>query len=131
MIARSPVPGLLLALALAGCITAAADPEAPTVSSDQKVKDAIATYTEQLIAIGAESQKRIAKRDAEQRALCAKKGGVGVGMSKAQVLASCWGKPEKVNVTTSGGGEHEQWVYPGFQYVYLRNGVVTSIQSSR
>lgn len=70
-------------------------------------------------------------RIAAGKAVCAKKGGVGIGMTKEQVYASCWGKPEKVNVTTTAGGDHEQWVYPGYQYVYLSNGVVTSIQTSR
>lgn len=57
------------------------------------------------------------------------KGGVSVGMTNAQVLASNWGKPESINRTTFASGEHEQWVYAGFQYLYFEDGVVTAIQS--
>ena len=59
---------------------------------------------------------------------CDRRGGVSVGMTREQVYASCWGKPTKIN---SAGGRREQLVYPGPQYVYLRDGVVTSIQTSK
>lgn len=52
-------------------------------------------------------------------------------MTRAQVYASCWGKPEKTNITATASGRHEQLVYGGGQYVYLTDGVVTSIQTSR
>jgi hypothetical protein len=64
-----------------------------------------------------------------EKAECDRKGGVSIGMSKAQVLASCWGKPERVNTTITAGLRSEQWVY-GYNYVYLRDDVVTSIQTS-
>lgn len=69
-------------------------------------------------------QKVAAKKE------CDRRGGVSVGMTAAQVTASCWGKPNKVNSTITGGGRREQWVY-GSQYVYVENGVVTAIQTSR
>jgi hypothetical protein len=59
---------------------------------------------------------------------CNKLGGVGVGFTAQQVRASCWGKPERINTTTTTSGDHEQWVYSG-GYIYLRNGIVTSIQT--
>jgi len=129
-----PVLGLLfMAPLLAGCVTAAApyDPVAAKAESDRKVSAIVSTYTQRIQEIEAEADRQIAARAAEQKALCKKKGGVGIGMTREQVRASCWGKPEKINITTNVGGDHEQWVYPGFQYVYLRNGVVTSIQTSR
>jgi hypothetical protein len=66
-----------------------------------------------------------------EKAACDLKGGVAVGMSREQVYASCWGKPQKINLTRTGNGDSEQLVYPGYNYVYLRNGLVTSIQTSQ
>lgn len=78
-----------------------------------------------------EAKRKAAAAAAKANSPCARKGGVGVGMTRAQVHASCWGKPTSINITTTASGDHEQWVYPGYQYLYLRNGVVTSIQTSR
>lgn len=61
---------------------------------------------------------------------CDRRGGVSIGMTADQVRASCWGKPERINQTITARGKHEQWIY-GRSYVYLENGTVTSIQTSR
>ena len=66
---------------------------------------------------------------AKAKAVCTAKGGVSIGMTKAQVLASCWGKPESINRTVTAYGVHEQWVYNLKSYVYFENGVVTAIQN--
>lgn len=58
-----------------------------------------------------------------------KREGVSIGMTSADVLASAWGKPESVNRTITAAGEREQWVYPGFNFIYITNGVVTAIQT--
>ncbi|WP_180287760.1 hypothetical protein [Janthinobacterium sp. 35] len=50
-------------------------------------------------------------------------------MTAKQVRASNWGGPESVNRSTGTYGVHEQWVYGGGNYIYLENGVVTSIQN--
>ena len=60
---------------------------------------------------------------------------VFVGMTAEEALQS-WGQPTKINQTLSGSGTSEQWVFrrDGYvegQYVYLTNGVVRSIQSSK
>jgi hypothetical protein len=60
---------------------------------------------------------------------CKRRGGVSIGMTADQVRATCWGKPQSVNRTITARGNHEQWVY-GSSYVYLEQGVVTSIQTS-
>jgi len=60
-----------------------------------------------------------------------KKHGASIGMTTEQVLESTWGKPKKINETITAHGRHEQWVYPGYQYLYFDNGVLTSIQTSR
>jgi hypothetical protein len=65
----------------------------------------------------------------EQRELAAKKKkeGVRVGMTPEDVIASSWGKPERVNRTTNAYGVREQWVY-GNNYLYFKDGVLTTIQ---
>lgn len=55
--------------------------------------------------------------------------GVRIGMTKEEVLASSWGRPERVNKTTNAYGTREQWVYGGGNYLYFENGVLTSIQN--
>jgi hypothetical protein len=69
-------------------------------------------------------------KTAREKAACKKEGGVSIGMSEAKVLASCWGKPRKKNITEGVGGRHEQWVY-GNNYLYFEDGILTSIQTSR
>lgn len=60
-------------------------------------------------------------------------GKIMVGMTAAQVRRA-WGEPTKINVTVSGGGRTEQWVYRGKNfrddYVYLENGTVRSVQGT-
>ncbi|SMG52200.1 hypothetical protein [Paenibacillus aquistagni] len=52
-----------------------------------------------------------------------------IGMKAEELLESkSWGKPKDINKTTTEYGVHEQWVYSGGRYVYLEDGVVTSIQ---
>jgi hypothetical protein len=56
---------------------------------------------------------------------------VGLGMNAEQVRLS-WGKPSAINETVTTGLTFEQWVYSkSGQYVYLENGVVTSMQTGR
>ncbi|NBI28591.1 hypothetical protein ERL59_06450 [Chengkuizengella sp. YPA3-1-1] len=51
-----------------------------------------------------------------------------VGMTKDEVLATIWGKPNKINTTTTTSGTDEQWVYDDNKYVYFENDVVVAIQ---
>ena len=55
---------------------------------------------------------------------------VRVGMTADQTR-EVWGSPSRVNRTESAYGIREQWVYGTSRYVYLRNGVVESVQTSR
>lgn len=50
-----------------------------------------------------------------------------IGMTEAEVYASTWGAPQKVNTTETAAGKREQWVYD-VGYIYLDNGIVTAIQ---
>lgn len=76
---------------------------------------------EKKLAVAAEAEDR--KRR--------KREGVRVGMTADEVLMSQWGRPERVNRTVTKYGVREQWVYPGFQYLYFENDKLTSIQHSR
>ncbi len=61
---------------------------------------------------------------------CKRLGVPRIGMSAKQVEATCWGKPDHVNRSETAGAITDQYVYGDSRYVYLRNGVVTSIQTS-
>ena len=50
-----------------------------------------------------------------------------IGMSASEVRQSTWGYPDKINKDTYSWGTTEQWVYKNKGYIYLRNGIVTSI----
>jgi uncharacterized protein YgiM (DUF1202 family) len=56
-------------------------------------------------------------------------GRIHIGMTADEVRAA-WGKPENVNKTIYATEIQEQWVY-NYDYVYFRNGLCTSIQTSR
>lgn len=51
-----------------------------------------------------------------------------IWMTEQQVMDSTWGKPQKINKTTTARNIHEQWCYPNCKYIYFDNGVVTGIQ---
>lgn len=53
-----------------------------------------------------------------------------IGMTKEEVLNSTWGSPKKKNISEYAWGTEEQWVYDNYQYIYFKNGIVTSIQRS-
>lgn len=75
----------------------------------------------------AQALAKVAAEDAAKR----RREGVSIGMSKADVLASSWGRPEQVNATLTARVRREQWVYPGGQYLYFDDDTLTSIQTSR
>ena len=51
-------------------------------------------------------------------------------MTQDQVInGTNWGKPQKVNRTTTRYGTSEQWVYGDGNYLYFEDGVLTSIQN--
>lgn len=50
-----------------------------------------------------------------------------VGMTAEEVESTGWGKPDKINKDTYEWGTKEQWVYDGRGYVYLEDGIVTSV----
>ena len=62
---------------------------------------------------------------------CRRRGDPHIGMSAKQVEATCWGKPDHVNTTERQSGLYQQYVYGDDKFVYLRNGVVTSVNVNR
>lgn len=54
--------------------------------------------------------------------------GVIIGMPPEEVRYSSWGRPERINRSTSASGTSEQWVYGGQNYLYFEDGRLTSIQ---
>jgi hypothetical protein len=67
------------------------------------------------LGLQSESERRSSLTEKET---CDKKGGASIGMTKAQVHASCWGKPKSINATITSRGTREQWVYSG-SYLYF------------
>jgi hypothetical protein len=58
---------------------------------------------------------------------CKMKGEPKLGMNAGQVAATCWGPPHYVNTKIWNTGKYEQYVYGDNKFVYLRNGIVTSV----
>jgi hypothetical protein len=89
-------------------------------------------YTEPPEVVASRERKEKAKEkkaEADARAKWKAKGGVRIGMTAKQALASNWGKPYKINKSTNAYGVREQWVYEGSNYLYFENGVLTAIQN--
>ena len=74
------------------------------------------------------SVEKLKEIGARKDVINAKRQGVSIEMTKEQVLASSWGRPQKVNKTHGSFGTHEQWVYGG-GYLYFENGILTSVQN--
>jgi hypothetical protein len=62
---------------------------------------------------------------------CKRKGDPKLGMNAAQVAATCWGPPSYVNTKIRQSGKYEQYVYGDNKFVYLQNGIVTSVSVKR
>lgn len=72
-------------------------------------------------------KKRALQAELAQR----KTSGVVIGMTQHEAILSSWGRPERVNKTVTPSGVTEQWVYGHGNYLYFRDGILTSIQTSR
>lgn len=73
--------------------------------------------------------KKLKDRQSKIAANAKARGGVKIGMTKEQVMASNWGKPSSINRTTSSGRAHEQWCYGGHNYLYFEDGILKTIQN--
>jgi hypothetical protein len=89
-------------------------------------------YTENPASIARKEQAAAVVKKQAQKLASSKRearGGVLIGMSRDEVLASKWGRPQSVNKTSTAHGTSEQWVYGGRNYLYFQNGVLTSVQN--
>lgn len=59
-----------------------------------------------------------------------KSSGVHIGMTTQDVLDSSWGRPKKINRSVNEYGTREQWVYPGYNYLYFDDGILKTIHTS-
>jgi hypothetical protein len=100
---------------------------APAFASDNLLYDYYQRKNEEKAATVAAAERRYEKH----KALCSRIGGARVGLNSEGVLKSCWGKPLRINETTTAQHSHEQWVYATGDYLYLTDGIVTSIQTHR
>jgi len=87
--------------------------------------DVGAKYQSEIPKLMAAAEKQEAAAEARRK----RSEGVRIGMSKADVLASNWGKPERINRTTNAYGTREQWVYGSGNYLYFEDDVLVSIQN--
>lgn len=69
-----------------------------------------------------------AKRAAEEKRK-KKQAGVFIGMTQQEVIDSSWGKPKRINRTTTKRGTREQWVYGHGNYLYFQDGILESVQN--
>ncbi len=61
---------------------------------------------------------------------CSRRGQPKIGMTRDQIVATCWGKPIATNRTITSDTVREQLVYSN-GYLYLTNGILTTIQDRR
>ena len=111
-------------LLVSGDLTAAASALAPCHGLPMEAPASQALWKQ----IDAARDAKIAQAARDEKAR-KKREGVSVGMSKEDVLASSWGRPEKVNTTTTAHGTREQWVYGGHNYLYFTGNLLTTIQN--
>lgn len=83
---------------------------------------------ERLLASLQLRQQKTEEAQRQAQASQKKREGVRLGMTDEEVLQSSWGKPQKINRTTTARGTREQWVYGG-SYLYFENGRLTAIQN--
>jgi hypothetical protein len=67
---------------------------------------------------------------ARKQPRCDRGSAVSLGMTRAEVYASCWGEPTSISGSSIGSNHFELLVYNGYDYVFLEDGIVTSIQAS-
>ncbi len=69
-------------------------------------------------------------RARQRQEVCSRLPAPAIAMSTAQVLSSCWGKPDHAAESITAQGKQAVWSYPE-GYVYLSDGTVTKIVTSR
>lgn len=75
-----------------------------------------------------ERKNKLIKKYGKKYADMILKGQVQTGMS-AEMCRESWGTPDDINRSVGPWGTHEQWCYDWGGYLYMENGVLTSIQN--
>ena len=78
--------------------------------------------------LAAERKMRLVKKFGKSNADIILQGKVRIGMT-AEMCQEAWGRPEKINRSTGSWGVHEQWVYGDGNYLYMEDGILSSIQN--
>lgn len=105
---------------IAICLIATGCSSAPPVDREASV----AAYRKDI-----EDQLGITRARQRQEA-CSRVQAPAIGMTTAQVEASCWGRPDHAAEETTVRGKIAVWRYPE-GYIYLTDGTVTKIVTSR
>lgn len=93
------------------------------ITYEEEIKDHIANKKKH----EKERDARQAEKEREEKEYLSKDE-PSIGMTADEVIESRWGKPKKINKTINKYGVSEQWVYDGYKYIYLDDGIVTTIQ---
>lgn len=80
------------------------------------------------INLASQAKEKVVAEEAKEIKQKKRKEGVLIGMTQQDAIDSSWGKPNKINRTTTSNGVREQWVYGG-NYLYFQNGILTTIQN--
>lgn len=136
----------LLSLAIAGAVYATASfarlPPAPAPNAPEpRIRQAaasdvtLAQHAPTVLPspiVTDEMRSAALRKGMEAKKRDAKKQGVRIGMTQADVIGSAWGKPSAVNKTLTANGEREQWIYGNSgNYLYFDNGTLTTIQTGQ
>jgi hypothetical protein len=92
---------------------------------DPTAAQALAKLRQTLVKAKLAATQQQAQLEAKRK----RREGVSIGMSKADALASAWGKPKKINRSVYSFGVHEQWVYGGNNYLYFKDDRLDSIKT--
>lgn len=91
----------------------------PSGNFDKFTKKVKVTYYEDTVE---------GKKYSEYKRQLATKPDARIGMTTNQILnKSNWGKPNDINTTIDSSGKSEQWIYGNGEYLYFKNGKLTSI----
>lgn len=113
---------MVLGLSVAGCMSEATHLAAAAEKGTMSPETAVDRATRRAVDAAAEHWKRCGDP---------KSGTVKIGMTRAQVLSSCWRGPNHQSKTQTSEHIYEIFTFNGgFDTVYLTDGVVTMVQSS-
>lgn len=118
---------VLIATIIAGAVMNTVMPRTPLQTPAEIA--AIEKHNAEVRLKEAKRMKEVAMDQLGVKCIKADKGGAAIGDTEARIRKCGWGKPQRINRTTTAHGVREQWVYGGGNYLYLKDGVVTAVQN--